>query len=157
MSRVIKTLGWTLLVGLMLSIALVAAVVSAIGPLDQTVIQLDGAPVTLAQFHAGHWLVAVGAVMLALIVTLLIVLLVVPVAVLVPLTVAALALVGALILVAGIAALAFSPLLICVGLVWLIWRLARAIDGPDLRTGRGIETEQSDALFELANVALERD
>jgi hypothetical protein len=123
--RVIKTLAWTLLVGLVLSIALVAAVVSAIGPLDQTVIQLDGAPITLAQFHAGHWLVAVGAVMLALIVTLLIVLLVVPVAVLVPLTVAALVLVGALILVAGIAALAFSPLLICVGLAWLIWRLAR--------------------------------
>ena len=125
MSRVIKALGWTLLVGLLMSVALVAAVVSAIGPLDQAVFQLDDGPITLAQFHAGHWLVAIGAVMLALIVALLTVLLVVPVAVLVPLAVAALVLVGALILVAAIAALAFSPLLICVGLAWLIWRLAR--------------------------------
>ena len=125
MSRVIKTLAWALLVALALSVALVVAAISAIGPLDQTVIQLDGGPLTLAQFHAGHWLVSIGAVMLALIVTLLIVLLVVPVAVLVPLLIAALVLVGALIVVAGVAALAFSPLIVCAGLVWLIWRLAR--------------------------------
>jgi hypothetical protein len=125
MNGVIKALGWTLVVGLALSVAIVLAVISAIGPMDPTVIQLDGAPLTLAEFHAGHWLVAVGAVMLALVVTLLIVLLVVPVAVLVPLAVVALVLAGALILVAGIAALAFSPLIVCAALVWLIWRLAR--------------------------------
>ena len=125
MSRVIKTLGWTLLVALALSIALIAALVSAIGPLDPTVIQLNGEPLTLAQFHTGHWLVTLGAVMLALVVALLVLLLVVPVAVLVPLLVAALVLAGALLLVAVIAALAFSPLILCAGLVWLIWRLAR--------------------------------
>ncbi len=133
MSRVIKTLAWTMLVALALSIAFVVAVVCSIGPLDQTVIQLDDGPLTLAQFHAGHWLVAFGAVTLAVIVTLLVVVLVVPFAVLVPLTIAALVLVGALIMVAAIAALAFSPLIICAALVWLIWRLAR---GSDRSRGR---------------------
>ncbi|MEP7297755.1 MAG: hypothetical protein ABI702_16345 [Burkholderiales bacterium] len=125
MNRVFKTLAWTVLVALAVSVAIVASVASAIGPLDQTVIHLDGAPIALAQFDAGHWLAAVGAVLLALIVTLFVVLLVVPVAVLVPLALAALVLVGALALVAGIAAIAFSPLILCAGLVWLIWRLAR--------------------------------
>ena len=137
MNRVIKALGWTLLVGLVLSVAIIVAAISAIGPLDPAVIQIDGAPLTLAGFHAGHWLVAVGAVMLALVVTLLIVLLVVPVAVLVPLTVVALVLVGALIVVAGIAALAFSPLIVCAALVWLIWRLARGRDAGSGRTPKG--------------------
>jgi hypothetical protein len=137
MNRVIKALGWTLLVGLALSVAIVVAAISAIGPLDPNVIQLDGTPLTLAEFHAGHWLVAVGAVMLALVVTLLIVLLVVPVAVLVPLTVAALVLVGALIAVVGIAALAFSPLIACAALAWLIWRLARGRDDSSARAPKG--------------------
>ena len=125
MSRVIKTLGWTLLVALVLSVALIAAIVSTLAPLDPAMVQFDGAPFTLAEFHTGHWLVTLGAVMLALVVALLVLLLVVPVAVLVPLLVAALVLVGALILVAAITALAFSPLILCAGLVWLIWRLAR--------------------------------
>jgi len=125
MNRVMKALAWSVLIALAVSVAIVASVASAIGPLDQTVIQLDGGPLTLAQFDAGHWLVAIGAVMLALIVTLFVVLLVVPVAVLVPLALAAVVLVGALLLVAGIAAIAFSPLILCGGLVWLIWRLAR--------------------------------
>ena len=137
MNRVIKALGWTLLVGLVLSVAIVVAAISAIGPLDPTVIQLDGAPLTLAEFHAGHWLVAVGGVMLALVVTLLIVLLIVPVAVLVPLTVAALVLVGALIVVVCIAALAFSPLIVCAALVWLIWRLARGRGDSNGRSPKG--------------------
>jgi hypothetical protein len=67
----------------------------------------------------------VGAISLALIVALLVVLVVVPIAVLVPLAIGALALVGVLIVVAGAAALVFSPLILAVGLVWLIWRLAR--------------------------------
>ena len=125
MSRVIKTLGWTLLVALVLSVALIAAAVSIFGPLDQASIRFDDTPLTLAEFEAGHWLVALGAVLLALVVALLVLLVVVPVAVLVPLLVAALVLVGALILVAAITALAFSPLILCAGLVWLIWRLAR--------------------------------
>ena len=66
-----------------------------------------------------------GAVALALIVALLAVLIVVPLAVLVPLVLVALALVGVLIVVAGAAALVFSPLILAVGVVWLIWRLAR--------------------------------
>ena len=125
MSRVIKTLGLTLLVALVLSVALIAAIVSTPGPLDPIMIQLDGAPFTLPEFHTGHWLVTLGAVMLALVIALLVLLLVVPVAVLLPLLVAALVLLGALILVAAVTALAFSPLILCAGLVWLIWRLAR--------------------------------
>ena len=67
----------------------------------------------------------VGAISLALIVALLVVLVVVPIAVLVPLAIVAVALVGVLIVVTGAAALVFSPLILAVGLVWLIWRLAR--------------------------------
>jgi len=125
MNRVAKTFAWMMFIALALSIAIVASVVSAIGPLDQTVIQLDDGPLTLAQFHAGHWLVVVGAVMLAVIVTALVVLLVVPVAVVVPLLIVAFVLVAALIGVAGLAAIAFSPLIVCVGVIWLIWRLVR--------------------------------
>jgi hypothetical protein len=125
MSRVIRTLGWTLLIALALAIVVVVALASTFGPLDPAMIQIDGEPLTLAQFNIGHGLVAVGAVLLALILTLLIVLLVIPVAVLLPLALAALVLVGALILVAGITALAFSPLIVCAALVWLVWRLVR--------------------------------
>jgi hypothetical protein len=126
MNHVIKTLGWTLLVATVLGAVLVVATASTIGPLDPISIQFDGHPAILAQFGAGHWLVAVGAAALALIVTLLIVLLAVPVAVLVPLTVAALVLAGALILVAGVAALALSPL---IAVAALAWRLSRGNRG----------------------------
>ena len=125
MSRVMKTMAWTLLVALVLSAALIAAAVSMLGPLDPVMIRLDDAPRALAEFDAGRWLVATVAVLLALVVALLVLLVVVPVAVLVPLLVAALVLVGALVLVAAVTALAFSPLILCAGLVWLIWRFVR--------------------------------
>jgi len=70
-------------------------------------------------------LMTAGAVLLALIVALLVVLVVVPIAVLVPLVLVALALVGVLFVAAGAAALVFSPLILAVGVVWLIWRLVR--------------------------------
>jgi len=72
-----------------------------------------------------HWLAAVAALALAFSVALLVLLVVVPVAVLVPLLIVALVMAGVLIVVAGVAALAFSPLIVCVGVVWLIWRLVR--------------------------------
>jgi hypothetical protein len=111
MSRtIVKTLGWTLLVALAFSVALIAAVVSALGPLAQTTFNFDGESITLAQLGAGHWLLLLLVVMLALVAAMLIVLLVVP-------TVLVAALFGT--------AAAISPLLVLVGLVWLIWRLVR--------------------------------
>ena len=114
MSRIIvKTLGWTLLLALAFSVALIAAVVSAIGPLAQTAFSFDGESITLAQLGAEHWLLLLFAVMLALVVAMLIVLLVVPTA-----------LAAALLCTA----VAIAPLLVVAGLVWLIWRLVR--DSP---------------------------
>jgi len=125
MNRVIKTLGWALLIAVLASVAIVAALASSASAWDGSGIVIDDTPLTFAQFHVGHWLVAVVAVTLALVIVLLVVLLVVPVAVFVPLLVAAIALIGALVVVVGVTALAFSPLLLAVGAVWLIWRLAR--------------------------------
>ncbi|MEP6876637.1 MAG: hypothetical protein ABI887_19950 [Burkholderiales bacterium] len=111
MSRIIvKTLGWTLLAALAFSVVLIAAVVSAIGPLTQTAFSFDGQSITLAELGAEHWLLLLLAVMLALVVAMLIVLLVVPTALAVALL---------------CAAAAITPLLVFIGLVWLIWRLAR--------------------------------
>jgi membrane protein implicated in regulation of membrane protease activity len=77
-----------------------------------------------------------GAACLALIVTLLVLLVVVPVAVLVPLAIVALALVGVLLVVAGAAALLFSPVILALGVAWLIWRLARGPHRRDDNTPR---------------------
>jgi hypothetical protein len=126
MTRITKTVGWTLLAALVLSIALITIVLSSVGAWDPTLIEFDGGPLTLAQFHAGHWLLTAGGALLALIVALLVVLVIVPVAVLVPLLVVALSLVGVLVVVAGAAALVFSPLILAAGVVWLIWRVARS-------------------------------
>ena len=111
MSRIIvKTLGWALLVALAFSALLIAAVVSALGPLAQTTFNIDGESITLAQLGAGHWVLLLLAVMLALVAVMLIVLLVVP-------TLLVAALLGT--------AAAITPLLAVAGLVWLIWRLVR--------------------------------
>ena len=129
MTRVFKTLGWTMLVGLLLAAVLVASIVAMVGPLDSTQIQINGEPLVLAHLGAAHWLAAVAGVALAL----LIVLLVVPFALLLPLAIDALVLIGELVValgaVAGVAALVFSPLILLAGAVWLIWRLVRN-DGP---------------------------
>ena len=135
MNRVIKTLGWTLLIGLLASIALVIALASSYTPWDASMITIADAPLALAQFDVGHWVLTAGGVALALVIALVVVLLVVPVAVVVPLAVAALVLVVAVVVVAGVAALAFSPLLLAAGVVWLIWRLVR---GDRRKTGATI-------------------
>lgn len=125
MNRIVKTLGWTALAGLLLAAVLVASLVAMVGPLHSTLIQINGEPVTFAHLGVGEGLVAVAAAVLAL----LIALLVVPFAVLLPLAIVALVLVGVLVValgaVAGVAALVFSPLILLAGAVWLIWRLVR--------------------------------
>jgi hypothetical protein len=130
MNRVIKTLGWTLLIAVLASVAVVVALASSASPWDGSGIVFDGEPLTFAQFHIGHWLVGVVAVTLALVIALIVVVLVVPVAVFVPLLIAAIALIGALVVVVGVTAMAFSPLLLAVGAVWLMWRLARGERTP---------------------------
>ena len=126
MKRVIKILGWTALVGLLLAALLAASLVAMVGLLHSTLIQINGEPITLAHLGVGEGLVAVVGMALAL----LIVLLVVPFAVLLPLAVVALVLIGMLVValgaMAGVAALVFSPLILLAGAVWLVWRLVRS-------------------------------
>ncbi len=133
MNRIVKTLGWTALAGLLLAAVLVTSVVAMVGPLHSTLIQINGEPVTFAHLGVSEGVVAVAGMVLAL----LIVLLVVPFAVLLPLAIVALVLVGVLVValgaVAGVAALVFSPLILLAGAVWLIWRLVRS-DPPKIAT-----------------------
>ncbi|MES2099287.1 MAG: hypothetical protein V4569_05655 [Pseudomonadota bacterium] len=124
MKRTINFLGWAVLVSLVLGVVLVVAAAALAGSMDPATVWIDGDPMSLAELDTGHWLVAVGAVALAL----LIVVLVVPLAVLLPLAITAVALVGALLLVAGVLAIAFSPLIFAVLLVWLMVRLIRRDD-----------------------------
>ncbi|MDE2093895.1 MAG: hypothetical protein KGI87_08600 [Burkholderiales bacterium] len=129
MNRIVKTLRWAALAGLLLAAVLVGSLVAMAGPLHSTLIQINGEPVTFAHLGVGEGLVAVAAVVLAM----LIVLLVVPFAVLLPLAIVALVLVGVLVValgaVAGAAALLFSPLILLAGAVWLVWRMVRS-DSP---------------------------
>ena len=126
MNRIVKTLGWTALAGLLLAAVLVGSLVAMVGPLHSTLIQINGEPVTFTHLGVGEGVVAVVGMVLAL----LIVLLVVPFAVLLPLAIVALVLVGVLVVafgaVAGVAALVFSPLILLAGAVWMIWRLVRS-------------------------------
>ena len=121
MKRAVKIAAWTLLIGVLLSAILGAVAVAAISALDPTLIEINGESFDLARLGAGHGLVAIGGLLLAG----LIVLLVVPVAVLVPLLIVALVFGGVLLAFAGVVTLVFSPLILLVGLGWLIWRLAR--------------------------------
>ena len=130
MNRVMRTLGWTMLVGVALCVLTVAGLATIVGAFDAApVIEINGDSVTLAQLGAGQAVAAVFGVGIAL----LVLLLVVPVAVLLPLLIVALVLVGvgagALLLLAGAAALVCSPLILLVGAVWLIARLARGRSG----------------------------
>ena len=124
MKRILGMLGGAMLVSLVLGVVLVVALASLAGSMDATTVWIEGDPMSLAELDPGHWLVAVGAVALAL----LIVVLVVPLAVLLPLAITAVALVGALLLVAGVLAIVFSPLIFAVLLVWLMVRLIRRDD-----------------------------
>jgi hypothetical protein len=108
MSRWIRMMCWSagaLFVALLLGALLVAGLLALAGPPEHTLIRIN----------------AVGLVM-----ALLVLLLAVPVAVLLPLLFVALLLAGVLALLAGVAALAFSPVVLLVGVGWLIWRLARS-------------------------------
>ena len=138
MNRAIKTLGWTLLVGVGLCLLLVAGIAALAGAFDAApVIEINGDTVTFAQMGVGDSLAALVGIGVAL----LVVLLVVPVAVLVPLLLVAVLLVGVgagvLLILAGAAALVCSPLILLVGVVWLIVRLARGGSGSKARAQAG--------------------
>ena len=123
MNRFIKTSLWLLLAGAVLSALLIAAVVQWAAPLDGATLSINGEQFTLTQLQGGEWLLALGGVVLAM----LVVLLVVPFAVIVPLLCAALGIAVALFVVLGVAALLLSPLLL---VVWIVWRLARGPVSP---------------------------
>ena len=122
-----RTLGW-----LVLAAAVVLAVVTAISltvALNQLpsdlLVTVDGERVDLQALQAGHWFLAIGGVVLAT----LIVLLVVPMALLLgvglPLVLAGLGLVAALLATALALALVGSPLILLGLLVWWAMRPRR--------------------------------
>ena len=123
MNRFIKTSLWLLLAGAVLSAVLIAAVLQWGPPLDGATLNINGEQLTLTQLQGGEWLLALGGVVLAMVV----VLLVVPFAVIVPLLCAALGIAVALLVVLGVVALLLSPLLL---VVWIVWRLARGPVSP---------------------------
>lgn len=134
MTGALRIIGWTLAVGLLLGVALVAAAAAMAGSMPPMTIQIDGEPLVVAQLGAAHWLLAIGGVTLAL----LIVVLVLPLAVLLPLGIAAVVLVGALLALAGVAAVVCSPLILLIAVVWLMVRLIRRskrADGGATMTG----------------------
>jgi len=127
LTRLLKVAAWLLLAGAVLSALLVAAVLQWGDLGDGASFVINGEQLSFNDMHGGHWLLAIGGVLLAMVV----VLLVVPFAVIVPLLCAALGIAVALFAVLGVAALLLSPLLL---LVWLVWRLAR---GPSAARGPG--------------------
>ena len=126
-NRFLKVCGWLLLAGAVLSALLLGAALQWGGLVDGAHFVIDGEELSLIDMHGGHWLLAFGGILLALVV----VVLVVPFAVIVPLLCAALGIAVALCAVLGVAALLLSPLLL---LVWIVWRLAR---GPSATRGPG--------------------
>jgi hypothetical protein len=127
MNRFIKACLWLLLAGAVVSALLVTALMQWAAPLDGATLSIDGEQFTFTRLQGGEWLLAVGAVLLAM----LVVLLVVPFAVIVPLLCAAFGIAVAVCVVLGVAALLLSPLLL---LLWLVWRLTR---GPSAARGPG--------------------
>jgi hypothetical protein len=127
MNSVIKRAGWAMLLVTAIGLALVVGLALLAGVFDAApLIEVNGEPFVVAELGVGEAVMAVIGVLVALV----IVALVVPFAVLLPLLLAALlvggALLVALLAVAGVLALVCSPLLVVVGAVWLIWRLARS-------------------------------
>jgi hypothetical protein len=118
MARFVKLGAWLLLAGVLLSALLIGVAWQAGSPFDGAVLNIDGDSFALSEMHAGHGLLALGGVLLALIVVLLLL----PFAVIVPLLCAAFGIAVALFAVLGVAALLLSPLLL---FVWVLWRLAR--------------------------------
>jgi hypothetical protein len=126
MNSVIKRTGWAMLLVTAIGLALVVGLALLVGAFDAApLIEVNGEPFVVAEFGVGEAVMAIVGVLLALV----IVALVVPFAVLLPLVLVALlvggALLFALLTVAGVLALVCSPLVLLVGTVWLIWRLAR--------------------------------
>lgn len=130
MNRFIKTSLWLMLASAVLSALLIAAVMQWAAPFDGT-LNINGEQFRFTQLQGGEWLLAIGAVLLAMVV----VLLVVPFAVIVPLLCAAFGIAVALFVVLGVVALLLSPLLL---LAWFVWRLTRspsAARGPGATMG----------------------
>ena len=127
MNRTLTSMAWVLLAALAIGVALVAGSISTTTvPFDlEPLIEINGETITLADASVGHWLAGSIGVLVAL----LVVLLVVPFAVLLPLLIVGLVLTavigGTLLFLFGTLALVFSPLLLLLGAVWLIVRLAR--------------------------------
>ncbi|MEQ1685239.1 MAG: hypothetical protein ABL916_16455 [Burkholderiaceae bacterium] len=117
--RFLKVTGWLLLAGAVASALLLAAALQWGELVDGASFTINGEQLTLNGMHGGHWLLAVGVILLAMIV----VLLVVPFAVIVPLLCAAFGIAVAICVVLGVAALLLSPLLL---LAWIVWRLTRS-------------------------------
>jgi hypothetical protein len=126
-----RTLGW-----LFLAAAVVMAVVTAVSLVvalshlpGDLLVTVDGERVDLHALQAGHWFLAIGGVVLAT----LIVLLVVPLALLLgvglPLLLAGLGLVAALLAMALVLGLVGSPLILLGLLVWWAARPHRPV-GP---------------------------
>jgi hypothetical protein len=127
MNRFLKVSAGLLLAGAVLSALLVGAALQSGELVDGATFVINGEQLSFTDMHLGHGLLALGGILLALVV----VLLVVPFAVIVPLLCAALGIAVVLFAVLGVAALLLSPLLL---LVWIVWRLAR---GPSAARGSG--------------------
>jgi hypothetical protein len=123
MKRLLKATAVLLLCGAVLSALLIGAALQSSEWLDGASVVINGDALSMAEMHAGHWLLAMGAVVLSLLLVMLIVLLVVPFAVIVPLLCAALGISVALLMLLGVAAFLLSPLLL---LGWIVWRLLRS-------------------------------
>ena len=126
MKTFVKFCGGLLLLSGVLAGLLVGACLLWGTPFDHTVINIDGAPLALAQWHGGHVLAGITGLAAGL----LLLLVVVPVVVVVPLVIVAGVLVAVLAVLAGVAAVVVSPLFLVLALVWVIWRLARRRNKP---------------------------
>ncbi len=93
---------------------------------EQVHLSVDGEHIALGQLGAAHALAIGVAVALALTIVLAVVCTVVPMALLVAGGAVLFGLAVALLAVAGVAAVVMSPLLLVLGLVWLLWRLVRS-------------------------------
>ena len=131
LNRFLKVSAWLLLAAAVLSALLIGAALQSGEFVDGATFVINGEQLSFTDMHLGHGLLAIGGMLLAMI----LVLLVVPFAVIVPLLCAALGIAVALVAVLGLAALLLSPLWL---LVWIVWRLARspsAARGPDATIG----------------------
>lgn len=93
---------------------------------EQVHLTIDGEHILLGQMGAAHALAIGVAVALALTIVLAVVCTVVPMALLVAGGAVLFGLAVALLAVAGAAAVVMSPLLLVLGLVWLLWRLVKS-------------------------------